>query len=176
MIEPEWVKTRSFILWAGSGSGMEELRERISKILRPLLESEGYELVEVEVRGSSRRRIVSVYIHKPGGVTFKDCADVSYMIQPVLEAKGILTGRYTLEVASPGLDRPLKEAADFRRVIGRLVKVRTSEPIAGTNEVKGRLLEVGEEEIELEVERGRSKELLKIPLSKIISGKVELEF
>lgn len=155
---------------------MEELRERIASIVRPLLESEGYELVEVEVRGSSRRRIVSVYIHKPGGVTFKDCADVSYMIQPVLEAKGILTGGYTLEVASPGLDRPLKEAADFRRVIGRLVKVRTSEPIAGASEVKGRLLEVGGGEIKLQIERGRSKELLKIPLSKIISGKVELEF
>jgi ribosome maturation factor RimP len=154
-----------------------ELRDRVVQLIEPLLESEGYELVDVEIKGGARRRIVSVYIHKPGGVTFRDCAEVSYAIQPVLEVNGVVSGNYTLEVASPGLDRPLKTEADFRRVIGERVRVTTSSPMGGSKLVSGELIAVENGEILLKVKRGKKdEETLRVPISLIVSGKVEIEF
>jgi len=153
------------------------LRNRIAQLIRPILESDGYELVDVEVKGSSRRRIVAVYIHKPGGVTFRDCAEVSYAIQPVLEVNGVLGGDYTLEVASPGLDRPLKSESDFRRVIGEKVTLQTISPVMGSKRISGRLISVEDGEISLKLKRGKKdEETVRVPIGQIVSGKVEIEF
>lgn len=154
-----------------------ELRNRIAQLIGPMLESDGYELVDVEVKGNVRRRIVAIYIHKPGGVTFRDCAEVSYSIQPVLEVSGLLGGDYTLEVASPGLDRPLKSESDFRRVIGEKVTLHTADPVMGSKSISGRLISVEDGEISLKLDRGRKEgETIRVPIDRIVSGKVEIEF
>jgi len=93
-----------------------------------------------------------VYIDKPGGVTVDDCADVSRQLSAILDVEDPLPGSYMLEVSSPGLDRPLVTANDFRRFIGEMVKVQMHQPIAGRKRFKGRLLAASDERVTLEVD------------------------
>jgi len=80
-----------------------------------------------------------------------DCADVSHQLSAILDVEDPLPGSYTLEVSSPGLDRPLVRPADFERQLGETVKVRMREPIDGRRNFKGRLLSVGGDHIVIEV-------------------------
>ena len=89
-------------------------------ILQPTLTGLGYELVDMQV--SNRGRFLRIFMDKPGGITVEDCAAVSRHLSRVLEVEGIDYDR--LEVSSPGLDRPLRKAADFARYAGQKVDVR----------------------------------------------------
>lgn len=89
-------------------------------ILEPTLTGLGYELVDMQV--SNRGRFLRIFMDKPGGITVEDCAAVSRHLSRVLEVEGIDYDR--LEVSSPGLDRPLRKAADFARYAGQKVDVR----------------------------------------------------
>jgi ribosome maturation factor RimP len=89
-------------------------------ILEPTLNGMGFELVDAQV--SNRGRFVRIFMDKPGGITVEDCAAVSRHLSRVLEVEGIDYDR--LEVSSPGLDRPLRKAADFARFAGQKVDVR----------------------------------------------------
>lgn len=89
-------------------------------ILEPTLTGLGYELVDMQV--SNRGRFLRIFMDKPGGITVEDCAAVSRHLSRVLEVEGIDYDR--LEVSSPGLDRPLRKAADFARYAGHKVDVR----------------------------------------------------
>ncbi len=89
----------------------------------------GFELVDLEYRTEGRDWILRLFIDREGGVTLDDCADVSREFGALLEVEDILHHAYRLEVSSPGLDRPLKKAADFERFRGHLVKVKTLESV-----------------------------------------------
>jgi ribosome maturation factor RimP len=89
-------------------------------ILEPTLAGMGYELVDAQV--SNRGRFLRIFMDKPGGITLDDCASVSRHLSHLLEVEGIDYDR--LEVSSPGLDRPLRKAADFARFAGQKVDVR----------------------------------------------------
>jgi ribosome maturation factor RimP len=89
-------------------------------ILEPTLNGLGFELVDAQV--SNRGRFVRIFMDKPGGITVEDCAAVSRHLSRVLEVEGVDYDR--LEVSSPGLDRPLRKAADFARFAGQKVDVR----------------------------------------------------
>ena len=89
-------------------------------ILEPTLTGLGYELVDMQV--SNRGRFLRIFMDKPGGITVEDCAAVSRHLSRVLEVEGVDYDR--LEVSSPGLDRPLRKAADFARYAGQKVDVR----------------------------------------------------
>ncbi|MGD9951400.1 MAG: ribosome maturation factor RimP [Burkholderiales bacterium] len=89
-------------------------------VVEPTLTGMGFELVDLQV--SNRGRFVRVFMDKPGGITVDDCADVSRQLTRVLEVEGIDYDR--LEVSSPGLDRPLRHAADFAKFAGHRVDVR----------------------------------------------------
>ena len=89
-------------------------------LLEPTLAGLGYELVDMQV--SNRGRFLRIFMDKPGGITVEDCAAVSRHLSRVLEVEGIDYDR--LEVSSPGLDRPLRKAADFARYAGQKVDVR----------------------------------------------------
>jgi ribosome maturation factor RimP len=92
----------------------------IAGVVEPAVTGLGFELVDTQV--SSRGRMVRVFIDKPGGVSVDDCADVSHHLTRVFAVEGIDFDR--LEVSSPGLDRPLRKAADFARFAGQRVDVR----------------------------------------------------
>jgi ribosome maturation factor RimP len=89
-------------------------------LLEPTLAGMGFELVDMQV--SNRGRFLRIFMDKPGGITVDDCAAVSRHVSRVLEVEGIDYDR--LEVSSPGLDRPLRKAADFARFAGQKVDVR----------------------------------------------------
>jgi ribosome maturation factor RimP len=96
-------------------------------VVEPTLSGMGFEVVDVEV--SNHGRMLRIFIDRPGGVTVDHCAEASRQLSRVLEVEGIDYDR--LEVSSPGLDRPLRKAADFVRFAGQRVDVRMREPDAG---------------------------------------------
>lgn len=109
----------------------------------------GYELVDTQVSG--RGRLVRVFIDKPGGVTVEDCADVSRHLSRLLEVEGVDYDR--LEVSSPGLDRPLRGAADFARFAGQRVEVRMRQAdAAGRRRFSGRLMQVAGDSAVIDVD------------------------
>lgn len=98
---------------------------QVGALVLPILASAGLELVDIEYIQTGRSAVLRLFIDKEGGVTLDDCADVSRELSLLLDVEDCIAGRYTLEVSSPGLDRPLKRPEDYERFTGHLVKIRT---------------------------------------------------
>src|ERR1700720_2834366 len=93
--------------------------ERVREIAERVAASSGLEVVEVELRGGGKARMLRIVIDKPSGVTNKDCANLSRDVGPILDVEDVVPGSsYTLEVSSPGLDRKLTRPADYERFAG----------------------------------------------------------
>jgi len=115
---------------------LEKIREIAGRVAR----SSGLELVDLELQGGGKARMLRIYIDKPGGVTHEDCANFSREAGTIFDVEDVVGGgSYTLEVSSPGLDRKLSTADDFERFVGSLVKVTTRDPINGNRYFEGRL-------------------------------------
>ncbi len=115
---------------------VEEVTERVKAIAEPLVEHFGCELVEVEFATGRGARVLRVYIDKPEGITLGDCTNVSRELSAVLDVEDPVPGSYSLEVSSPGLDRPLVKEKDFQRVIGDKVNIKTKTPLDGRKNFK----------------------------------------
>jgi ribosome maturation factor RimP len=135
-------------------------------------EVEGVELVVFEEVGNRRHRVLRLYIDHPDGVTHDLCARVSGAVGAALEAADLIEGAYTLEVSSPGIERPLRKRSHFEAQVGRQVYVKTKTPVEGSKVWQGVLLEVAEEAI-LVREPGREA---RIPLGEIASAHLVYEF
>lgn len=98
---------------------------KIEALVLPILTDFGMELVDLEFKREGHSWFLRLFIDKPGGVTLDDCADVSRDVSALLEVDDPIASAYRLEVSSPGIDRPLKKAADFSRFAGQLVKIKT---------------------------------------------------
>lgn len=135
----------------------------------------GFELVDVDVKRAPGGTVVRLVVDKEGGIGLDDLQSVSEEVSAVLDAEDPITSRYTLEVSSPGLDRPLRSEADYRRFLGRLARLSSYEPVGGRRQWTGRLLalEDGLVRLRLESEGGRVAE---VPLAKIAHGRLEVEF
>ncbi|HEX7045699.1 MAG TPA: ribosome maturation factor RimP [Burkholderiales bacterium] len=131
----------------------------VAPALRGRLESGvqalGFELVDVELTGGRQHQTLRVYIDGPRGVTVDDCADVSRQLSAILDVEDPFPGSYTLEVSSPGLDRPLVTPADFRRFQGAMIKVRMLQPVGGRRNFTGRLVDATEDAAVVEVDGER---------------------
>ena len=114
----------------------KELQDQVARLVEPMLVHEGYELVDVEIAGSGPHTILRLFIDKPGGVTIDDCANVSEGVDAVLDVEDPFESSYTLEVSSPGLDRPLRKKSDFEKYTGRKVRVKTYGPVPGAGDRK----------------------------------------
>ncbi|MFL6712462.1 MAG: ribosome maturation factor RimP [Sulfurifustis sp.] len=124
------------------------LRERLQAGVQAL----GFELVDVELTGGRQHQTLRVYIDSPQGVTVDDCADVSRQLSAILDVEDPFPGTYTLEVSSPGLDRPLVTVADYRRFEGAIVKVRLATALDGRRNFTGRLASTTADGIVVEVD------------------------
>lgn len=142
---------RFFCFWA-----MERDRtvSRIWEFATQIADGEGMEVVDVELRPEGRRggRVLRLYLDKEGGPNVDDLGRVSRQLSELLDTHDIVEGSYTLEVSSPGINRPLKRPEDFRRFIGKRVRVRTGDMIDGRRSFLGVLSEVSGDEIKIEVE------------------------
>lgn len=116
-------------------------RERIIELIEPAVESEGLELVELECLRMKTRWLVRIFIDREGGATLDDCTAVSHQAGDLLNVHDLPPGPYTLEVSTPGLDRPLTRDKDFEKYRGARVRIRTREPIEGSRNFLGTFVE-----------------------------------
>lgn len=149
-----------------------EILSRVRELIRPLLAGRGVELVELTCHPGGGGLTLRCLVDTARGITLDEVSGLNRSIGAVLEEHGAIPDRYLLEVSSPGLDRLLKTAADFERVIGRRVKVSTSAPVADRQEHRGEVLGVNEEAVMLRLDSG---EKLPIPFSQIQHAVQEIE-
>ena len=135
----------------------------------------GFELVDLELRRDRSGTQVRLFVDKEGGIGLEELQSVSEEVSAILDAEDPIEGSYTLEVSSPGLDRPLKGEADYRRFVGRLARLSSYEPVEGRRHWTGRLesVEGGGVVVRLEKEGGAA---VRVPLEKIAHGRLEVEF
>jgi len=120
---------------------MNQLRDRVEALLQPVLEAMDFDLVRVMVQGTVRTTLQVMAERRDGGaMTVDDCADISRAVSAVLDVEDPLPGSYTLEVSSPGIDRPLVRSQDFERFTGFEAKIETARPISGRKRFRGKLL------------------------------------
>ena len=126
--------------------------DRIREVAERVARSIDLEVVEVEMRGGGKSRMLRVFIDKPAGVTHEDCANLSREVSTILDVENLVPGgSYVLEVSSPGLDRRLFRAADFERFKGSRVKLTTKEPVNGNRHFEGRLKQFAAGRLTLDV-------------------------
>jgi ribosome maturation factor RimP len=125
----------------GSVFGVFEIANKYEKIIeeivKPIIEDSGFEYVGVELKNVSGAKELIIYADKPGGISLDDCETISRLIEPAIDAKDPIEDAYYLCVSSPGLDRPLKEPADFRRSVGKSVDVRLYAAKGGKKDFTG---------------------------------------
>ncbi len=135
----------------------------------------GYELVDVELKRAPGGALVRLFVDREGGIGLDDLQSVSEEVSAILDVEDPIQAAFTLEVSSPGLDRPLRNEADYRRFVGRLVKLSSYEPVDGRRHWTGRLVafEDGIASVNLEKEGGA---VCQVPLAKLSHGRLEVEF
>lgn len=115
----------------------QDVIRRVWTEFEPEVNAQGYELVEVEFAQEGRSRVLRLYIDKEGGILLEDCQAVSQLVSALLDAGDFVQEHYLLEVSSPGIDRPLRKAADFERFAGEPVKLTAVAPVAGRKKFSG---------------------------------------
>lgn len=147
--------------------------DRIRSLVNEVTEAAGYELVEVDLKGSGPQRVLRVFIDQPSGVTHEDCERVSRELGCVLDVEDVIPSSYTLEVSSPGLERKLSRPEDYVRFSGHRIRVRTRQPVEGQKVFRGRLEGIEAGRIRLTPESG---DQLEIPLESVREARLEVDW
>jgi ribosome maturation factor RimP len=149
--------------------------------------SHGLEIFDIQLRRESIGTVLRIVIDRPDrgvpekpeeAVGIDDCQRVSQDLSAVLDVEedelgeAALAHTYTLEVSSPGLDRPLRHEGDYRRFTGRLAKIVTTEPWSGQSAFSGRIIDVQDGELTLE----EGRRMHRIPIARIKRGQLAVEF
>lgn len=153
---------------------MEFLIEQIKKLAEEFLREKELELVELTFKRRGKEMVLSFIVDKVGGVTLDDCVWLNEKLGAALDKEDIMSGRYILEVASPGLDRPLVTERDFKRVIEKEVTIYTSVPVEDAKEHIGRVVFVDGSIVTLELTEQNHRR--SIPLDKISKAQLRLRF
>ncbi len=151
--------------------GIDAVREVAGRVASAC----GCELVDVVLARHGAETVVRLFVDKEGGIGLLDLQSVSEEVSAILDAEDPIQSTYTLEVSSPGLDRPLRHEGDYRRFTGRLARLSSYEPIEGRRRFCGRILgaEAGLVRLQLESEGGQ---VVSLPLERVASGRLEVEF
>lgn len=154
--------------------------ERIRAIAERVAASRGLEVWDVQSRREAQGHVIRVFIDRPGpsatpeeSVSIEDCEEVNRELGTILDVEDLVPFAYTLEVSSPGLDRPLRGPDDYRRFTGRLAKIVVSEPVDRQTAFEGRLRGLDGGEVLLEAPNGR---MHRLPLRLIARARLEVEF
>ena len=149
------------------------IEEKVGELAGPVLLALGVELVDVVYASEGGRKILRLLIDKPGGVNVDDCTSVSRDLGPLLDVEDVIRGSYSLEVSSPGLDRPLKSQKDFFAAMGKKIRLRTKEAIEGRKNFKATVQEVSEKDVTVEDSDGR---LWVVAFLQIDRARLDVEF
>ena len=149
----------------------EEIIERVRLLADPILSSAGMDLVEVQYRREARGWVLRLIIDKEGGVTLDDCTLVSREMGRTLDVEDLISTPYTLEVSSPGLNRPLKTERDYLKYRDHLIRVKTLCPVENRREFKGKLLGIANNLIQIQIDEG----VYQIPLANVAKANLEID-
>ncbi len=154
--------------------------ERVRELATRVASSYGLDIFDVELKREGGQQVLRVIVDRPGpsatpeeSVSIDDCARVAEELGTLLDVEEVMPGEYTFEVSSPGLDRPLRTADDYRRFAGRWAKIVTSEPVQRQTAFAGRVKGVDGEDVLFESE---GKKLMRLPLRLISRARLEIEF
>lgn len=148
--------------------------ERVRSVAARVTADRAFELVDVEVKRSGGGQLVRLFVDKPGGIGLDDLQSVSEEVSAILDAEDPIEVSYTLEVSSPGLDRPLKTEADYRRFVGHLARLSSYEPVDGRRHWLGRIVSCEDGVLTLAEEKPPAT--ARVPLAKVSHGRLEVEF
>lgn len=110
---------------------------RVEELLAPILSSGGFELVDMEYKKEGGTFFLRVFIDKEGGITLDDCALVNEELGTILDVEDVIPNEYTLEVSSPGVERPLKKIDDYKRFVGQQARLKLYKPLEGKKDIVG---------------------------------------
>jgi ribosome maturation factor RimP len=154
--------------------------DTIRVIAERVARTRGLEVWDIQSRREAIGHVVRVFIDRPGAaatpdesVSVEDCAEVNRELSTILDVEDPLPFAYTLEVSSPGLDRPLRSDGDYKRFAGRLAKIVVSQAVDNQKAFEGRLRGVENDAVLLETSNGR---IHRLPLKLITRGRLEVEF
>ncbi len=148
--------------------------ERVRSVALRVTADRSFELVDVELKRAAGGHLLRLYVDKPGGIGLDDLQSVSEEVSAILDAEDPIEGHYTLEVSSPGLDRPLRTEDDYRRFVGRLAKVSSYDLVDGRRHWTGRIVACEDGVVTLELEKGEGE--ARVPFAKVSHGCLEVEF
>ena len=144
----------------------KQIIEQVRELIHPILKGRQVELVDLTYRFEGGQLVLKFLVDTAQGVRLDELSRFNKDISAVLDEHEVISGRYTLEVSSPGLDRLLKTLYDFERVIGRRIRVITSEGVESQQEHTGELLSAGEEAIVLKLDTGRQRQIQRSLIAK----------
>ncbi|MFH0799183.1 MAG: ribosome maturation factor RimP [Pseudomonadota bacterium] len=145
--------------------------KRVEELVSPVLENLGYELIERELILESGRWVLRLYIDREGGVTIDDCERASHGIEDLIAVEEAIPASYTLEMSSPGINRPLRRRKDFEKYRGARIRLKTLGQIDGRGNFKGTLEGLDGEHIIMEIDGTRYR----VPYSELAKARIEEE-
>src|ERR1700684_448390 len=161
----------------------EEVIAKIVEIAERVADPEGIEIVDVQLLGAGRGRLLRIFIDRPSGgasvdrphgVSHADCEFISHQVGTILDIEDVIPGdSYTLEVSSPGLERKLSKAKDFERFVGQKAKVVLREPVENQRSWEGRLAGISEGIVALEPAAGR---VIHFPLDQVQKANLKFDW
>jgi ribosome maturation factor RimP len=146
----------------------------IATLVGPTLNEMGFRIVRVVISGRNGTTLQIMAERPDGTMTVEDCADVSRQLSPLLDAHDPISGHYTLEISSPGIDRPLVRASDFVAWAGHEAKVETREPVSGRRRFRGLLKGLDGTEVCLEVSADQGGPEVRLPLGAVLEARLVL--
>ncbi len=154
--------------------------ERVRELAERVATAYGLDIFDVELKREGGQQVLRVFVDKPGpaatpeeSVSIEDCEQVNRELSTILDVEDPLPFTYTLEVSSPGLDRPLRERGDYTRFAGRLAKIVVREAVDNQKAFEGRLRGLDGSDVLLEAPNGR---VHRLPLGLITRSRLEVEF
>jgi ribosome maturation factor RimP len=164
---------------SGAESVMRQANDRLTALVASVVEPMGYEMLGVEYSSAgTQEAVLRVYIDHPNGIKVEDCEAVSRQLSGVLDVEDPISGHYDLEVSSPGLDRPLFTLEQIERQRGGRIRVRLAQKLEGRRNFEGELLALSEDRqsLELRLDEGKERRLVRLPVAQIESARVVPEF
>jgi ribosome maturation factor RimP len=157
-----------------AGRKNEAVVSKVTEIAERVAGSAGIEVVEVQLLGGGRSRVLRIFIDKPEGVTHADCELVSHQVGTILDIEDVIPeGSYTLEVSSPGVERKLSRPRDFERFVGQKAKVTLREPVENSRHWTGTLAAFEDGQITLEPQAGKT---IRFPLAQVEKANLKFEW
>ncbi|HXZ98979.1 MAG TPA: ribosome maturation factor RimP [Candidatus Binatia bacterium] len=147
----------------------------LADLLRPALEQTGVQLVEVQWRGGGRGSLLRLVVDRPGGVDLDDCERASTAASAILDAYDPIDVPYSLEVSSPGAERPIRTEEEWRAAVGRRVHVRFRSR-EGERVVEGRLVAAGGPTLEIEARAGKGRpQPVSVPADAVVAARIAVD-